>query len=76
MGIKAFQSLEENGSVLLDAAGKAMLSWKGNALAVLAAIGVAVVVYFALVLLTRAISREDLSLMPKGDKIARLLRIQ
>ncbi len=76
VGIKAFQSLEENGSVLLDAAGKAMLSWKGNALAVLAAIGVAVVVYFALVLLTRAISREDLSLMPKGDKIARLLRIQ
>ena len=52
-----------------------MLSWKGNALAVMVAIGVAVVVYFALVLLTKAISKEDLSLMPKGDKIARLLHI-
>jgi len=57
-------------------AGKAMLSWKGNALAVTAAIGVAAIVYFALILLTKAISKEDLALMPKGDKIARLLRIQ
>ena len=51
------------------------LSWKGYALAALVAIGVAVVVYFALILLTKAISKEDLSLMPKGDKIARLLHI-
>ena len=41
-----------------------------------AAIGVAAIVYFALILLTKAISKEDLALMPKGDKIARLLRIQ
>ena len=34
------------------------------------------IIYFVLILLTRAISREDLSLMPKGDKIARLLHIQ
>ena len=73
--LAAFQAVDENGSALLDGAGKAILSWKGNALAVVAAIGVAVVVYFALVLLTRAISREDLALMPKGDKIARLLHI-
>ena len=53
-----------------------VLSWKGNALAVLAAIGIGVVVYFALVLATHAISKEDLSLMPKGDKIARLLHIR
>ena len=37
---------------------------------------VAAIVYFALILLTKAISKEDLALMPKGDKIARLLRIQ
>ena len=73
--LAAFQAVDENGSALLDGAGKAILSWKGNALAVVAAIGMAVVVYFALVLLTRAISREDLALMPKGDKIARLLHI-
>lgn len=65
-----------DGVPVLDEAGAAILSWTGNTLAVMAAIGVAVIVYFALILLTKAISREDLSLMPKGDKIARLLRIQ
>ena len=74
--LDAFQMKNEAGQAILNGAGKVMLSWKGNALAVTAAIGVAVVVYFALILLTRAISKEDLSLMPKGDKIARLLRIQ
>jgi len=52
------------------------LSGTGNAVATLAAIAVGVVVYFALILLTRAISKDDLSLMPKGEKIARLLRIK
>lgn len=52
------------------------LSGTGNAAATLAAIAVGVVVYFALILLTRAISKDDLSLMPKGEKIARLLRIK
>ena len=61
-------------SRLLTSAG-GELSGTGNALATLAAIGVGVAVYFALILLTRAISREDLSLMPKGDRIARLLRL-
>ena len=74
--IGAFQMKDEAGQPILSEAGKVMLSWKGNALAVMAAIGVAVIVYFALILLTKAISKEDLSLMPKGDKIARLLRIQ
>lgn len=73
--LAAFQAVDENGSALLDEAGAAILSWKGNALSVIAAIGVGVIVYFALVLVTHAISREDLALMPKGDKIARLLRI-
>ena len=73
--LASFQAVDENGSALLDEAGAAILSWKGNALAVVAAIGVGVIVYFALVLVTHAISREDLALMPKGDKIARLLRI-
>ncbi len=51
------------------------LSWSGNALATLISIGVAVVIYFALIILTRAISREDLALMPKGEKLAKLLRL-
>lgn len=52
------------------------LSGTGNAFATLVAIAIGVVIYFALILLTRAISRDDLALMPKGDKIARLLRIK
>ena len=72
----AFQMKNEAGQVILSEVGKVMLSWKGNALAVMVAIGVAAAVYFALILLTRAISKEDLSLMPKGDRIARLLHIQ
>lgn len=51
------------------------LSRAGNAMATMAAILVAVVIYGAMVLLLRAISREDLKLMPKGDKIAKILRI-
>lgn len=51
------------------------LSRTGNALMTLGAIGVAVVVYGVLVVALRAISRDDLALMPKGDKIARLLKL-
>ena len=47
----------------------------GNALAVLVAIGVAMVIYLVLIVALRAISRDDLALMPKGDKLARLLRL-
>lgn len=67
-GLKPFQSVLEDGTV--------QLSGKGSALAVLGAIGVAAVVYFALILVTRAISKEDLALIPKGDKIARILRVE
>ena len=48
----------------------------GNALATLGGIGVGVVVYLVLVLALRVLSREDLELMPKGDKIARILHIK
>lgn len=47
-----------------------------NTLGVLIAIVIAVVIYGVLVLALRAISKDDLALMPKGDKIAKLLRIQ
>ena len=51
------------------------LSRMGCALAVFLSIGVAMVVYMVLVVALRIISRDDLALMPKGDKIARLLRL-
>ncbi len=52
-----------------------VISWGGNALATLGAIAVAMVVYVVLVVALKAVSREDLALMPKGEKIARLLRL-
>ena len=51
------------------------LSRMGCALTVFLSIGVAMVVYMVLVVALRIISRDDLALMPKGDKIARLLRL-
>lgn len=53
----------------------AVLSSTGNALAVMLSIGTAMAVYLVLVVLLRAISRDDLALMPKGEKIAKLLRL-
>ena len=47
----------------------------GNTLALAAAIGLAVLVYLILVLALRVVSREDVMLMPKGEKIAKILKI-
>ena len=46
------------------------------ALATVGAIGIAVVVYFILVLALRMITAEDLRMIPRGEKLARLLRIR
>ena len=46
----------------------------GNTLALMVAIGAAVIVYLVLVLALRAVSRDDVMLMPKGEKIAKILR--
>ena len=48
---------------------------ESNTIAVVGAIGVAVVIYALLIVALKAIDREDLALMPKGEKIARLLRL-
>lgn len=45
-------------------------------LATVGAIGIAVIVYAILVLALRVISKEDLALMPKGEKIAKILHIK
>ncbi len=45
-------------------------------IAVLAAILVAVVVYFICVIAMRVVTKEDLLLLPKGEKIAKVLRIR
>lgn len=55
---------------------KLVSEFLGNTVGVLAAIVLAVIVYVVLVLALHAISKEDLSLMPKGEKIAKLLHIR
>ena len=67
-------------SVLMGAAAKGsyavLLPRLGNSVAVLGAILIAVAVYGLLVLLLRVITRDDLVLLPKGEKIANILRIK
>ena len=46
-----------------------------NSLSTLLAVMLAVVIYAVLVVALKILDRDDLSLMPKGDKIAKVLRI-
>ena len=52
-----------------------VLSHSRGSLATLMAISIAAIIYLVLVVVLGAISKEDLSLMPKGDKIAKILRL-
>lgn len=56
--------------------GTAALSWKTMAACMLAAILAAVVSYVAAAVWTRAVTVEDMKLIPKGEKIAALLHIR
>ena len=51
-------------------------SFLKNAMATAGGILVGVVVYVVLIVALRVLSKEDLEMMPKGDKIAKLLRIR
>jgi hypothetical protein len=42
----------------------------------LAAVFAAVITYIAAVVLTRSITMEDMKLIPKGEKLAKLLKIR
>jgi len=60
--------------ILVTQEGEA-LSRMGFGLCIFLAIGVALVVYLALVVALGAISKDDLTLMPKGETLAKLLRL-
>lgn len=47
----------------------------GNSLATVGAIGVGGCVYLGLIVALKAISKDDIALMPKGDKIAKFLKL-
>jgi len=67
--IPAFQAVDEAGVV-------SGLSRFGGAAATMGGIGVGAIVYVILIVTLRAIARDDLMLMPKGEKLARLLRVK
>ena len=48
----------------------------GNSLATLGAIALAAAVYGVLVLALRIITKEDLEMLPKGEKLAKILRVR
>jgi stage V sporulation protein B len=48
----------------------------GARLGVLISIAAACVVYLVLIIVLKAVTKEDLTLIPRGDKIAKMLRIQ
>lgn len=66
--IPLFQSVDEAGAVV-------GLSRLGNAAATLGGIGVGIIIYVVLIVALKAISKDDLALMPKGDKLAKLLHL-
>lgn len=53
-----------------------LLSRTGFAIVTVCGIGVGVAVYGILVLVLKIISKDDLALMPKGEKIAKILHLQ
>lgn len=57
-------------------AGERYFSYLGSAISTAAAILIGVAVYIVLILTLHAIAKEDLTLMPKGDKIAKILRMK
>ncbi len=48
----------------------------GNNVGILVTIGMAAVVYVLMLVATKALPREDILMLPKGEKIARLLRVK
>lgn len=64
----------ENNLLFVSDSGEGM-SGTGKALCVFPSILVAGVIYLSLILLLRGLERSDVLMMPKGEKIARLLRL-
>lgn len=61
--------------MLLDETGE-LLSRSGGAIATLVAIAIGAVVYFALIFALGAVRKEDVLMMPKGEKLAKILPVR
>ena len=73
MGAAAWVSYE---AVYGVASGIISSEWLGMAFSMLVSIGLACIVYLVLIIATRAVTYDDMKLIPKGEKIARLLHIK
>ena len=62
-------------SVITSGISRFSAQWLQTTLAMLCAMAVAVIVYLVMIIALRAITKEDMKLIPKGEKIARLLHI-
>lgn len=71
MAVTAFGVYELCQLVLGDDPGRLLM-----AVYLAVSIGAAVVVYLVMVIFTRAITAEDMKMLPKGDKIAKLLNMK
>ena len=63
-------------AVTAKAAYALLASPLGNSLATLGAIALAAAVYAVLVVALRIITREDLEMLPKGEKLAKFLHVR
>ena len=51
---------------------RVLVGYLGNSLATLAAIALAALIYGLMLLRTKAISQEELKMLPKGEKLAKI----
>lgn len=56
--------------------GRFSAQWLTLAVSMLAAVVVAVVIYLVMIIATRAVTMEDMKLIPKGERFAKLLHIR
>ena len=69
----AYELVSRLGAGILGELGKGRFA---VAVFLAAAIAVAVIVYVASIILTRTVTMEDMKLVPKGEKLAKILRIR
>lgn len=62
--------------VISSGMGRLSAGWIVTAISAVGAIGVAVIVYLVMVISMRAVTLEDMKLIPKGEKIAKLLHMR
>jgi stage V sporulation protein B len=73
MGAAAFAVYGLAEKLLLPALGGGRI---GMLICLIAAIAIAAIIYFVLVIALKAITKEDILLLPKGEKLAKLLKIK